>query len=122
MDHKIYAFVAVCHRAQYCIGQADLCEKGYTLKSEHGLFESYEAASKKADELNEALGLSVENACKIIGTTMKFESPFEKIVKRLAEFIPHQRGGKWPTLDEAGLIEWLCDDGGIEEIREALKP
>lgn len=115
--NKIFAYVPAIFRSLYLVGRADLCEKGYTPLMTHGTFESYDEASKKADELNKELGLSIDTAAKIIGTTMTFENRFEKIVKKLAEFIPNRPSG---DINEDDLIEWL-EEEGADQIREALE-
>lgn len=85
---RLHAFTAVFaetgpttklhSKNQYIIGRADLSDNGYTPCPIFGRFPSYEKASDYADGLNKALGLSVDDAARIIGSTMNIGRDAQK--------------------------------------------
>lgn len=60
-----YAFAAVY------TGRADEGESGYTPVPRFGSFKTFNEAANRADELNKELGLSIEQAAKIVCSTMR---------------------------------------------------
>ncbi len=111
----IHAFTATIFNGMYIIGRADLCVDGYT-PMDLGIFKTYAEASDAADKLNEKLGLSIDDAARIIGTTMHRKSPAQEIVDRLNELLPKRSGGQ---LDMESIEDYLMNEDGVENIREA---
>lgn len=68
-----YAFAAVyTGPGTLCgIGRADEGESGYTPVPRFGSFKTFNEAANRADELNKELGLSIEQAAKIVCSTMR---------------------------------------------------
>lgn len=73
------AFTGVMHEGMYVIGLAEQDVAGYTpllLKSQAGpmgMFPTYDAASKYAEDMNAELGISKEQAIRIVLSTMRAE-------------------------------------------------
>lgn len=71
---KTIAFVAVCHGAKFGkfgIGAAEQDLPGYWPIPGHGVFETYDEARKKADELNAQLGLTPDAAAAVVCSSMR---------------------------------------------------
>lgn len=67
-----HAFVAiVAPEGKFAIGRADEGIRGYSPQPELGEFDSYTQAFDKAQEYNEAMGLSDDEAALIICSTMR---------------------------------------------------
>jgi hypothetical protein len=65
------AFVAV---SGYVIARADEDQAGYTHQEAFGTFPSYEAAKARANDLNRDIGLSFQEAYKIVTSSMRAEN------------------------------------------------
>jgi len=65
-----FAFTAVVKFDGFIIGRADENVPGFTPFKAEGSFATREAAQDRADELNRHLGLSKEEALRIVGTAM----------------------------------------------------
>ena len=76
---KNEAFVATVNGEGFGIGLAERDEPGYWPQVGFGTFPSYESASARAAELNATLGLSAEEACDIVCSSMR---PSRKAVSR----------------------------------------
>ncbi len=65
-----YAFTAIIDRDGYSIGRADVGISGYSPIPSEGKFESYDAATDRANVMNSERGMKPEEAIKIVLGTM----------------------------------------------------
>jgi len=68
---KNKAFVATVMPNGFGIGLAERYQPGYYPQVGFGTFSTYEAASRRANELNDKWGLAPEEACEIICSSMR---------------------------------------------------
>jgi hypothetical protein len=66
-----WAYTGIVTSKGYFIGRADRNVRGYTPVPVQGSFKSYDEAQAKADELNEARGMSKVEALKIVFSSMR---------------------------------------------------
>jgi len=66
-----HAFTAIVESEGYIIGRADYGIGGYTPMRREPTFKTYDAAQKFANGLNEKMGLTKEEALKIVFNTMR---------------------------------------------------
>jgi hypothetical protein len=78
---KREAFVAVLMGRAFGIGLAQEDERGYWPQAGFGTFDSYDAASTKARELNALLGLSAEEAAMIVCSSMRVQNQQKRASK-----------------------------------------
>lgn len=65
-----YAFTAIVDAGGYSIGRADLGISGYSPIPSEGKFDSYDAATDRANVMNAEMGMKPEDAIKIVLATM----------------------------------------------------
>lgn len=73
-----WAYTGIVDKTGFSIGRADEGTRGYTPVPSEGRFESYEAAQKHADKLNEARGMSAREGLLIALSTMRVEEDNEQ--------------------------------------------
>jgi hypothetical protein len=78
---KREAFVAVLMGRAFGIGLAQENERGYYPQVGFGSFDTYEAASAKAQELNALLGLSADDAAMIVCSSMRKQNQEKRAAK-----------------------------------------
>lgn len=69
--HKQLAYAAVLDRGVFSIGLAQQNQPGYWPTPQHGQFRTYNEAAARAHELNQARGLSAEQAALIVASSMR---------------------------------------------------
>ncbi len=65
-----YAFTAIVDADGYSIGRADVGISGYSPIPSEGKFDSYDAATDRANVMNSEMGLEPKEAIKIVLATM----------------------------------------------------
>lgn len=71
LRHKQLAYAAVLDRGAFSIGLAQKDQPGYWPTPQHGQFRTYNEAAARAHVLNEARGLSAEEAALIVASSMR---------------------------------------------------
>jgi hypothetical protein len=69
-----FAYTAFVGVGGYMIARADEDQAGYTPQDAFGAFSSYEAAKARANDLNKDLGLSFQEAYKIVTSSMRADN------------------------------------------------
>lgn len=67
----VFAFTAVVGSQGCFVGRADAGTKGFTEVPPVGRFSSYDAARRRAEELNEAMGIPAKLVDKIVRDAMR---------------------------------------------------
>lgn len=136
INGKRCAYTAIVDEGGYRLGIAVEGEAGYHQCKDGtdagGTFKTHEAASAVADAFNKNMGLSDEEAFKIVTSTMSFGRPRKRcpISKNVYEaFVP------WPTDEDknqdmyagvkawcqAQVPTWIAEEKALDEERDAEK-
>lgn len=116
-----FAFTAVSHNDRalpggggIIVGRADEGTRGYSPLPALGVFETFEEAQKKADELNRVLGLDEKAATLVVVGTMHVrESEMMAVLRRALELMEQARNG---TADDDAVMEWADDARRIAQV------
>lgn len=71
LRHKQLAYAAVLDRGAFSLGLTQKDQPGYWPAPHYGQFRTYKEATARADELNQARGLSPIEAAVIIASSMR---------------------------------------------------
>jgi len=90
----IQAYTAVICENGFMIGTSILGETGYYPQPVHGEFQTWDAASERAKQLNVGLGLEPEEAMAIIGASMRTEETYPEPINEISDYVGENWGKK----------------------------
>ena len=99
-----YAYTAIIDADGYSIGRADVGTKGYTPVPTEGNFDTYEAATDRANAMNLEMGLEPKDAIEIVMGTMYPRKPktYQDAVDEATQHLLGQHPRYQQILDAVG--------------------